>query len=167
MNKKPHKHAELIKAWADGAQIEFRTSFHIPGPGGGTCFTAWKSKSHDFWHAHNQYRIKPPEVAQWRKDMAKALDDGKVLECMTSAGYYRCAITAETLLDPEWNDEQTYYRIRPEKKPDVVKYGEAGYVKCLDMYKVLNLFQEKNRHHNLKLTFDGETGELKSAEVIK
>ena len=110
---KPHKHAELIKAWADGAQIEFRTSFHIPGPGGGTCFTAWKSKSHDFWHAHNQYRIKP------------------------------------------------------EPKPDVVKYGEAGYVKCLDMYKVLNIFQEKNRHHNLKLTFDGETGELKSAEVLK
>ena len=57
--RKPHKHAELIKAWADGAQIEFRTSFHIPGPGGGTCFTDWKSKLHDSWHEHIQYRIKP------------------------------------------------------------------------------------------------------------
>ena len=56
---KPHKHAELIKAWADGAEIEFRKSFHVAGPGGGTCFTDWKSKLHDSWHEHIQYRIKP------------------------------------------------------------------------------------------------------------
>ena len=105
---KPHKHAELIKAWADGAQIEFRTSFHIPGPGGGTCFTAWKSKLHDSWHEHIQYRIKP------------------------------------------------------EPKPDVVK--SFMLTKANQLWDVETYIAHKP---NLKLTFDGGTGELKSAEVLE
>jgi hypothetical protein len=91
--KTPHKHAELIKAWADGAEIEhkyFKT---------------------DIW-------------------------------CSTS-----------TLL---W-DNDGEYRIKPEPKPDVVRYGLAW---------PLVWDCELMRNDNLKLTFDGETGKLKSAEVI-
>ena len=91
---KPHKHAELIKAWADGAEIE-------------------------------------------------------VLSYYTGEWVY-CDM-------PNWS-EKCQWRIKPEPKPDVVKMFQANY-QCA--------FEVKPYDANLKLTFDGETGELKSAEVLK
>ena len=93
---KPHKHAELIKAWADGAEIEFKSR---------------------------------PEMA-WET--------------------YDC---------PSWYDYYEY-RIKPEPKPDVVYL----YLAKSDgwLYKKL-----ETEWANLRLTFDSETGELKSAEVLK
>jgi hypothetical protein len=90
-----HKHAELIKAWADGAEIEFQN----PGI---KCI----------WH-----------------------DD-------------------ET---PHWH-ELLVYRIKPTPKPDSVAhfYANVGAVgRVVDLTKA-----------DLRLIFDGETGTLKSAEVI-
>jgi len=51
MNKpqKPHKHAEFIKAWADGAEIEFRTDDR----------REWKTTTSPAWNEYTQYRIKP------------------------------------------------------------------------------------------------------------
>ena len=50
MNKQ-HKHAELIKAWADGAQIEFK------------CGEEWLDfmSGTNNWHESMEYRIKPRE----------------------------------------------------------------------------------------------------------
>lgn len=45
---KPHKHAECIKAWADGAEIEFRHE---------ECH-AWKTADSPTWNLYTQYRIK-------------------------------------------------------------------------------------------------------------
>ena len=45
----PHKHAALIKAWADGAKIECNNS---NGEG-------WKDISSPYWSNHCDYRIKP------------------------------------------------------------------------------------------------------------
>lgn len=92
MTKKPHKHSEFIKAWADGAEIEI---YEI---------------NHDQW-----------------------------IPCFC----------------PSWI-EGCKYRIKPEPKPDVVQFWCASCepVKRIDLDK------------NLKLTFDGETGQLKSAEVL-
>jgi len=99
MNK-PHKHAELIKAWADGAEIECKV---VNGP-----WIAINSES-PFWYKDNEYRIKP------------------------------------------------------EPKPDVVeKYFANGYTK----YGCVRVAEHWERE-NLKLTFDGETGKLKAAEVVK
>ena len=95
---KPHKHAELIKAWADGAEIEF------------------KSKVDDEW---------------------------KVMQT------------------PLWLNESEY-RIKPEPKPDVVKYGLV-----MSNETATPFTNDYQKHDNIKLTFDGETGELKSAEVLK
>jgi hypothetical protein len=89
---KPHKHAELIKAWADGAEIQYFD--HEEG---------WKSQEHPAWYVDTEYRIKP------------------------------------------------------EPKPDVVMLAGAS---------TLNV-RYKDNYPNLKLTFDGETRELKSAEVLK
>ena len=63
----------------------------------------------------------------------------------------------EGVRNPSWN-ENSEYRIKPEPKPDHVRYLEmpmfCGYV-------------ERRPESNMKVVFDGETGELKSAEVIK
>lgn len=45
---KPHKHAELIKAWADGAQIQVYTN-------------TWNDDLHPLWRPNLDYRIKPEE----------------------------------------------------------------------------------------------------------
>jgi hypothetical protein len=97
MNK-PHKHAELIKAWADGAEIE---------------------------EQHNN------EI--WRP-----FDDGHWMEA------------------DAWK-----YRIKPEPKPDVVMYGYA------DTKGIWRVSIYRGDGDNIKATFDGDTGKLKTAEVLK
>jgi hypothetical protein len=97
--KTPHKHAALIKAWADGAEIEFR------------------------WDC----------LDDWRR------------------------ITA-----PRW-DQDGDYRIKPEPRPDVVDYVRVG---SFHRILVCPLEWARETNSNLKLTFDGETGKLKAAEVI-
>lgn len=48
---KPHKHAELIKQWADGAEIESLCE------GSGEWFECLDNRPH--WYTNVQYRIKP------------------------------------------------------------------------------------------------------------
>ena len=92
-----HKHAELIHAWADGAEIEGLNSL-------GEWVQIW--------------------VTTW--------------------------------------SEVDEYRIKPEPKTDVVEqYVAKGYTK----YGGVRMAEHWEKE-NLKLTFDGETGKLKAAEVI-
>lgn len=93
--KQPHKHAELIKAWADGAEIEY-----------------WNESQN-----------------QWKE--------------------------ART---PNW-DARMYYRIKPEPKPDVVKYVKEHMLVRGEITYACDA--------NLRLTFDGETRKLKKAEVLE
>lgn len=54
---KPHKHAELIKAWADGAEIQHYNQ----------TYGHWED-SDPRWSESRQYRIKPEEkkpVVRW------------------------------------------------------------------------------------------------------
>ncbi len=48
MNK-PHKHAELIKAWADGCEAEYRTN----------TTSAWRVAKNPDWSVDCEWRIKP------------------------------------------------------------------------------------------------------------
>ena len=93
-----HKHAELIKAWADGAIIQLKVG-----------------------------------DARW----IDSVDN-----------------------DPSW-DIDSEYRIKPEPKPDVVRYTVCDV--RLDRYSVT---PSKYDGDNLKLTFCGETGKLMTAEVL-
>jgi hypothetical protein len=100
---KPRKHAELIKAWADGAVIERLWN--------GTHEKAWLIDNEPMWE--------------------------------------------------EWEE----YRIKPEPKPDVdVKEHIA--LLYLENEKA-TIVGHALRKPNVMFTFDGETGELKSAEVLK
>lgn len=89
---KPHKHAELIKAWADGAEIECNDC------------GVWFYANNPTWQENMEYRIKPEPKPD------------RLFAVMVGGGIY-----------------------------------EGFKTKCC----------------KLKLTFDGETGELKSAEVLK
>lgn len=72
MNK-PHKHAALIKAWADGAEIEFynKDSIHAVD-------RIWISARHPSWDVNLEYRIKParefPETKMSPTDLWKVYD---------------------------------------------------------------------------------------------
>ena len=103
---KPHKHAELIKLWADGAEIEER---YID------------KDNQDFY--------------DWVE------------------------------FNGDWSYINNYeYRIKPEPKPDVAVFYVCNRIICKTVPYV---FEREETYSNLKLTFDGETGELKSAEVLK
>lgn len=56
MNK-PHIHAAVIKAWADGADIEWR---YDEGD-------TWKllAPEHPYWQPHYEYRVKPKTQERW------------------------------------------------------------------------------------------------------
>jgi hypothetical protein len=101
--KKPHKHAELIKAWADGAEIQLK---------------------------------------------------------MNATHWGDC-------IDPYWNADLEY-RIKPEPKPDVVYYGvcdqEAARLRVTELEWCFTKLNDEG--DLIKLTFDGETGKLKTAEVL-
>ena len=99
---KPHKHAELIKAWADGAEI------------------------------------------QWKHD--------------------GCTDWQDTI-KPDWNPDANY-RIKPEPKPDV-DVKEHIQLHHFQNSPYPTVVGDRKKIPNILFRFDGETGELKSAEVLK
>ena len=103
--KTPHIHATLIKAWADGATIEYKDQDRRDG--------SWIVTVSPTWSRH------------------------------------------------------CYYRVKPEPKPNVVRYA------CLDIDCNARVNARSNyfsdaayRCDNLMVVFDGETGKLKDAQVL-
>ena len=108
---KPHKHAEAIKAWADGHTIEMLTDY-------GT----WEAIPHPSWMRDMEYRIRrepKPDIVQ------------------EEYLYWNMAVpVTANLKDSTW----------------------SRWLRNGDAYTVAGTF---------KLTYDGETRELKAAELIK
>lgn len=98
--KTPHKHAALIKAWADDTSLKL------------------------------QCRRLGEDEDEW------------------------CDME-----NPSWSRYYDY-RIKPEPKPDWIRYGRVAFHRDVDMHT----FQLE--HDNVKFTFDGETGKLKSVSLI-
>jgi len=96
----------------------------------------------------------------------RAIADGKTVQYSEfDNGIWTDRPDSYCAKDPITNDEYAW-RIKPEPKPDVVWYAavDSAFDKELGFYATT--------HHDkgidsLKLTFDGETGALKSAEVLK
>ena len=89
-------------------------------------------------------------------DCIVAWAEGKQIEYSTDGNIWH------TVLHPEWGN-RTMYRIKPEPKPDVVKYLIRGLVSNSSWLE----FDNQTGYECVKITFDGETGKLKSAEVLK
>ena len=142
---KPHKHAELIKAWADGAEIEERYT--------SSDANRWHQFLGDWDDDEVEFRIKPEpkkEVWQLYEEIRKITDGAS--ESMTHQDAVNEIMVWKHFYEKEYN-------FKPESKPDVVKYATTF---------MTSWHKEKpDTTDNLKLTFNGETGELKSAEVLK
>jgi hypothetical protein len=79
---KPHNHAEVIKAWADGAEIESRVAAKHLGMSWDPVSTAgldpkWSEDKHPVWSEKREYRIKPdqhkyPQTNMSRQEIKRA-----------------------------------------------------------------------------------------------
>jgi hypothetical protein len=70
MTNKPHKHAALIKAWADGAKIEYKSiGFN----------NTWKPTTTPLWGENDEYRIKPHK----HQEIIDAWKEGKDIQFKT------------------------------------------------------------------------------------
>ena len=61
---------------------------------------------------------------------------------------------------PTWSP-QFKYRVKPEPKPDVVRYAVASRSDVVDVGPF-----NGNPKNNVMFVFDGETGELKDCQVL-
>jgi hypothetical protein len=68
---KPHKHAELIKAWADGAEIEERYNDAKQG------WSDWTLEEKPQWWTYDsvEYRIKPEPMPEPEKQWLYIYND--------------------------------------------------------------------------------------------
>lgn len=80
---KPHVHAELIKQWADGAQIQFYGNF----------ISEWADIAHPTWCPTYEYRVKPDVVEDFIAEV-KAEYRGKY----GSYADIRCMVTLRDVL---------------------------------------------------------------------
>ncbi len=94
---KPHKHAELIKQWADGAEIEH------------WCDGIWEVTDPPMWRESEQYRIKDP----YAELKAAAADPTKQIRVNSPShvGEWEDADVFNWYLKPE------EYEIRDKPKP--------------------------------------------------
>jgi hypothetical protein len=94
-------------------------------------------------------------------EIIKAFVDGKECE------YWWNHRTWETVDNLKEFDLYEKVRIKPEPKPDVVNYLEIGDNKQNSIYVPRIEYACNFNEANLKIIWDGETGKLKNAEVIK
>ena len=80
----------------------------------------------------------------------------------------------EDILHPSW-ESCVQYRIKPESKPDIVRYARASYTDYVvgpsgssrnDLATTTTWTILKGNSDNVRATFDGETGKLKKMEMI-
>jgi hypothetical protein len=141
-----HKHERLIKLWADGAEIEF-LKFN------GT----WAFIAHPSWDFEHQYRLKRPE---WQQKLIDAAREGKEVQIYLGEHWLRSFLNDELDAYQFLYYAETDYRIKPQ--PDLVKYVSVK----IASGEICRWNIAAPAYANLILTFDGETGEPKLAEVI-
>lgn len=145
MNTK-QKHAEFIKAWLDGREVEAYTT------------VGWSKVSHLLAFTNfGLFRFARPK---WQQDLLDAVKDGKVVEYWNHNGWVSSLINDISNIDNYVFQVQPLYRIKPEPKPDVVQYMTARanhYCPCHD---------ERMESSNIKIVFDCETGKPKSVMIL-
>lgn len=104
-----HKHAELIKAWADGAEIQCKQFKY------GDEYE-WVDDDNPYWSVSFEYRIKPTPRPQWQQDLIDAARAGKVVEFNNFRNNWVCSSLTDLKDDYLFGPgTQSDYRIRPEK----------------------------------------------------
>lgn len=93
-------------------------------------------------------------------DLIHAWAEGAEIECKTMGGHWVKAIQ-------KWNDD-VEYRIKPEKKPDVVRYVSVDLVSgCTMRYnRPEHATAAELKRGLIKISISGDTGELLTAEAL-
>lgn len=120
---KPHKHEKLIKAWAEGAEIEYYSPF----------FQEWSNSVEPSWQEHHEYRLKSKFkvgdqviiIGQRREIKSVGWEKGLIYTFTTGTKGRECDVE----LAPE---EELHYQIVPFTFEDaeflvgkVVRYKQA------------------------------------------
>ena len=116
-----HKHAELIIAWANGAEIEC-----------GYGYEHWIDAPCPSWAEDMFYRIKPKPRPQWQQNLIDAAKAGKVVEFYdVIAGWVESDLNKQLDLYNFGYATQSDFRIRPTK---VTRYlwAEKAYARWLE-----------------------------------
>ena len=96
----PHKHAAVIKAWADGAAIEYRPSTD----------QTFEVLACPYFDGPGEYRVKTAPVKHKWQDCIDAQAAGKKMQLKGPC--QKEWEDAHTML--RFNDAETLYRVRPE-----------------------------------------------------
>lgn len=141
---KPDKYQYLRDAIAEGKTIQYKGQGWID-------IYPCRSPNYVF-NDSIEYRIKPHKF----QDVIDAYLRGETVQYKWKAGWMDCG-RGERLSMFDNGDE---YRIKP--KPDIVKHCHI-HLNIVDNIKI-----SASPHHldNVKFTFDGETQQLKSVELI-
>lgn len=162
MANKPHIHAAVIKAWADGAEIE------VQGPCGSDWFSCFAGSAPS-WAPNCQYRVKP-EPHRWQAVMDAYYNDHKDIQC-------RCLPNSMNNVWQDWPGANAGKHPRDKRFDDfgfefrIKPVEEVRYMRVcnnLDVrFALYMLSQTPNAGLmcNLKLTFEDDV--LLKAEVVK
>jgi hypothetical protein len=92
---KPHKHAELIKAWADGAEIESKPQFADD--------EEWRSDHCPRWYSLGvDYRIKPKPQPDFYMYACIDFDGMELLDSELSSSLHNVKLTFDGNAENSW-----------------------------------------------------------------
>lgn len=91
---KPHKHAALIKAWADGAEIEVKALQS----------EIWHDVPSPVWDETREYRIKQAKVVRWQwiQPPGDGYNPSMTTSFFSEDEAQRTFVNADKLIKAEW-----------------------------------------------------------------
>ena len=98
---KPPKHAELIKAWADGAEIEIYSD----------TLDAWRYISTPTWHKDRAYRIKPKVKWKPKGKLPKGYLIEEKMHLPIPQSVHNYDMLCQFVDEPETDSDITYYEV--------------------------------------------------------
>lgn len=96
-------------------------------------------------------------------DVIHAIAEGKKAQYLSDKGNWVDAVNINPIsyFDMQW-------RIKPEPKPDIVKWSHIAKIdNGFEVALLSHAYSIKDASCNLKITYDGETNQPKSVELIK
>ena len=94
---KPHKHAEVIHAWADGAEVQMKMHDGV-----------WINADTPYWHNDCEYRVKPSEkVVRWLWAWQDTIGIWSVMHCYMTENEFNIMLPRHSAHKRlEWSREE-------------------------------------------------------------
>ena len=98
--RSPRKHADVIKAWADGAEVEYRAITKEP--------QKWSTSSLPTWSSQMEYRVKP-KVVRYRLYLVNRFDGSGIVGAVSGEQEEAAIGASHTFVRwiGQWQEEAT------------------------------------------------------------